>query len=213
MDLSKNLYDKVNVWKNEITEIKKHDAKLNWILKNHSKIIKFVRNKYKNMNSLRTYISALTSIMKALKGPNSTLYKRYSKEAISIQNQIQHDQNEQRIPENRKHTYVTFEEIERTREKIRQMFSADPTDVKLNQQYLVLCLYTYQPPIRREYKSMPIMNRILIENVNFIVHKDNKYHVYIRDDKVKGKHPPLDFEMSDELNRIIDTSLKYYSRR
>ena len=212
MDFTKNLKDKINVWKNDIIDIKKHDSKYAWILKNHKKIYNHIVNKYTNLNSLRSHISALTSIIKAMRGSNSYLYKQYSKIAIKIQKQIEGEQSNQTVPENRKDHYVTFEEIEQRREKIKGLFIADPTNNKLNLQYLVLCLYTYQPPIRTEYKNMRIVDKIPNKYDNFILHKNKKYFVVIQNDKVIRTHGVSIIELAHPLEDIINESLRYYPR-
>lgn len=213
MEISPALKAKINVWKNEIKDIPRHDDNLKWILNHHKLIFKFINEKYTNLNTLRSHISALTSIIKALRGQNSHLYKKYSKEAIRVQKIIESEQSNQTVSDNRKERYFTFDAIEQRREHFKKLFQADPTNNKLNLQYLVLCLYTYQPPLRMDYKDMLIVDNVPNKKDNFILKQNNKYFVVIQNDKVIRTHKSAIFELNHTLSAIIDESLKFYPRR
>ena len=58
----------------------------------------------------------------------------------------------------RKDNFVLFHDIVKRREQFRQLFEQDKTNNKYNLSYVLLSLYTMQPPIRMEYKDMEIVN-------------------------------------------------------
>ena len=45
------------------------------------------------------------------------------------------------------------------------------------------------------------------------MHKNNKYFVVIRNDKVIRSHGPAQFELSEELNNVISESLQAFPRK
>ena len=77
----------------------------------------------------------------------------------------------------------------------------------------MLSLYTHQPPNRQIYRSMLIVDKIPGNNNNFILKKGNKYYVIIQDDKVISTYGSATFELNDNLNNIINESIKAYPRK
>ena len=75
-------------------------------------------------------------------------------------------------------------------------------------------MYTMQPPIRMKYKTMQIVN-VLPKNKkeNYLLRKNNRYFVVIRDDKVIKSHGSDQFELSNDLNNVIHESLEVFPRK
>ena len=48
---------------------------------------------------------------------------------------------------------------------------------------------------------------------NYLLNKNGKYYVVIRDDKVIKSHGPAQFELSNELNNVINISLEAFPRK
>ena len=71
-----------------------------------------------------------------------------------------------------------------------------------------------QPPIRMEYKNMQIVTA-LPKNTKqiFLLNKNSKYYAVIRDDKVIKSHGADQFELSNELNSVINESLRAFPRK
>ena len=90
----------------------------------------------------------------------------------------------------------------------------DRTNNKNNLSWVLLSLYTMQPPTRMEYKNMKIVD-VLPKNKkeNYLLRKNDKYYVIIRDDKVTKSHGPDQFELSNELNNVINESLQAFPRK
>jgi hypothetical protein len=148
-----------------------------------------------------------------MKGSNSYLYKTYSKRAIAIQKDIENDLSNQSVSDNRKDHYITFDEIVQRRDNLKLEFEAEPTNYKKHLKYLLLCLYTYQCPIRKEYKNMMIVDIIPNKNDNFILRQNNGFSVVIQHDKVIRSHEAAEFKLSDALSHIIIDSLNRFPRK
>ena len=48
---------------------------------------------------------------------------------------------------------------------------------------------------------------------NYLLRKNDKYYVVIRDDNVTKSHGPDQFELSNELNNVINESLQAFPRK
>lgn len=213
-DLSKIYEQRISVWKKNILTIKKHDHNFNWIVKNHKLIENFIKSNYTNLNSLRSHLSTLTAIIKHKKGENSRIYKHYSKKAIAIQKKIEDGYKDQTLPKNRVGNHVSFEEIEKRREQLKELFNENKTDHKLNLQYLLLALYTYQPPLRQDYKDMMIVqDKVPNKKENFLLKKRDQWFVIIQQDKVIRAQGSAVFELNQLLGKIINVSLMFFPRK
>ena len=210
-DLSQNYKDKISVWSNNIPEIKKHDQSYKWIGNHHKTIYTYIKTAYTNLNTLKSHISVLASMLKLL-GTHPLYQKKYSYESTDLAKEVQNISEHQELAPNR--NFVSLDEIEARRDELLELFRNNKSNNKLNLQSLMLSLYTYQPPIRQNYKDMLIVDKIPDNNNNnFILKKGNKYYVVIQDDKVVNTYGPANFELNDKLNNIIDESLQAYPRK
>ena len=227
MELSKNDIDRVNVWKKSILEgvLKtsnglgqspkpvQHDEKFNWFFKHHKRVHDFIISNYTNLNSQRSHLSTLAKMYKVFKGTYSYLYRKYSNESIKLQKKIENESLDQKISDHRKYNYITIKQIEQQRDILEKSFHEFSAKNKTNLQYLLLCLYTLQPPLRQDYKNMLIVHdKVPNKKDNFLLKKQNKYFIVIQHDKVIRQHGPATLQLNDQLNTIIDESLSCYPR-
>jgi len=213
MDFSEN---NINIFKSWISALSiPFNKNYKSLIPFHTQIYEYIDKKYTNENSKRVHLSSLAKLFKIYNGENSSLYKKYSKLAIKLQKQIELKNLSQEVNENRKDNYLTFNNILNKREEYKKLFLEHPEDHKINQQYLILCLYTMQPPIRQEYKDMKFVSSVPHDKTkNYILKKFDKYFVIINKDKISKNYTNKDlFELSSELCSTIDESLKYYPRK
>ena len=152
--LSKNHQDKVKTWLNNIPGIKGSLDNLNWINRYHRKIYKYINDTYTKKNSLKSHLSTLGQIVKLL--GNERAYFQYSAESTAIQKQISKQNKEQQTDPERLNNFVCFNDIVKRRDEFGKRFEEAPNDNKLNLSHLLLSLYTYQPPLRQDWKNVMI---------------------------------------------------------
>ncbi len=161
--LSKINKERSNVWLNKLKL--KFDDSYNWVFKNHERIYKFILEHYNNMNSRRSHISTLASILREL--GKIDLYEHYSKIAIQLQKKIEDEALDNQLIDSRKDLKITYNDVLQKRNEYKDLFMKDMNNKKLNFQYLILCLYTYQSPLRRDYVNMRIVTSIPKNKDNF----------------------------------------------
>ena len=107
--------------------------------------------------------------------------------------------------------WLPFQDVINIREKLKLN---NNDSIKDNYKYLILSLYTYQPPLRNNYNNMIILNDYIGNDVtyNYIVklNKSNNYIVSINNDKVNKKTGSINLLLSNELSNIINDSLLLY---
>ena len=192
---------KISAWEKKLPELVK-DNNYKWIAKNHKKIYEYIRSKYTNKNTLKGHISVLAGILREL-DTLPRVQQRYSKISTDLCLELQDESKKQELLPQRKQNFVLFQDIVKRREQFRKLFEADKSNNKNNLSYVLLSLYTMQPPLRQDYKDMQIVD-VLPKNkkLNYLLHKNNKYYVVIRDDKVIQSHGSAQFELSNELNNF-----------
>ena len=88
MNLSSDYKQKILTWKNNISNITKHDDSLKWIVLNHSKIYNYIKNTYKNDNTKKGHISVLAGILRSL-NVKPRIMRKYNDESIKLLKEIQ----------------------------------------------------------------------------------------------------------------------------
>jgi len=212
MNFSPDYNMKVSTWEKKIPELVQ-DNNYKWIAKNHKKIYEYITTHYTNKNTLKGHISVLAGILRAL-DTLPLIQKRYSKIATELCLELQDESKKQELLPQRKENFVFFQDIVKRREQFRELFLNDKTNNKYNLSWVLLSLNTYQPPIRMEYKDMQIVDALpKNKKQNYLLHKNGKYYVVIRNDKVIKSHKAAQFELPQELNNVINTSLEAFPRK
>ena len=156
MEFSNDYMTKISTWEKKLPDLVRNDN-YNWIAKNHKQIFEYIMKNYENKNTLKGHLSVLSGILKALdKQPRAM--KKYSKMATELCLELQNESKNQELLPQRKDNFVSLEDIIRQRDQFKYAFEQDRSNNKYNLSWVLLSLYTMQPPIRMEYKDMEIVN-------------------------------------------------------
>ena len=188
-------------------------------LKNYDNIIEFL-GKFK-LPTKRNYISSILVVLRAYnkKSYDEVLqkYREYltglNTEYNSVINTHQKDMKQQE-------NWATLSELKKGlriyQNQIRDLdlLNKDKLNTKqmnIIQAYLVVALYTLQPPVRLNYADMKIITdpKDIADGKNYLLNKSrNKKSFIFQDYKTSGKHGKIDQPISKELNTIINKWLK-----
>ena len=167
-----------------------------------------IKNKIDKLkpNTRRTYIIAITSILRCLTNPEKKpskklkkLYDDYSK-ILDEYNTSLKDQTE--ITEGTK--IISNDKIDEIYKDVKIKANNKQASKQDQQDYLILSLYTLQAPRRsKDYIYMKVIN-----NYNNELSKDFNYYdgykFYFNVYKTRGKYGEVIIEVSNELKKIID---------
>lgn len=166
----------------------------------------------KSKESLHTRKNYLLAVGKLLKNNNFEC-KHYYEEALKTKILIDDNCKDQKLNKYRKNNYVDWETIIKKRQQLKRLFKKDYNNDNVNQQFLILCLYTMIPPLRNDYNNVEIVDKIIDKENNYIIKIDDAYHFYLNKDKMNYKKGQQIFIFPDKLNRVIDMSLDKFDRK
>jgi hypothetical protein len=183
--------------------------------------LEFVFEKHPLINNLITMRNSSIStqklnysvLAKILKESDETNYKVYSEIATDLQKQCLELDKTNSIDKNEIKYYKTLPEII---EKRDQLYKDRFNSLRDNYKYLVLSLYTKTPPLRTEWRNMPLIkNGISDPDINQLLEilPAVKYIVYINNDKVSSSREPLTYDLPKELTNDIFQSLVHFPRK
>ena len=212
--LIKKYQENVNIWINKInysSVVTKDD--LIWVKKYHAKIGEYIEKNYLNLNTKKTHYVTLAKIFQLM--DNAMLYSKYKKKYMDIIEILKGEIPKQKISGNKILNWVPNEIIVAKRDELEKEHIKDPKNVLIHFQYLVLCLYTLEPPKRQEYKNMMIITNNSQDDKlnNFILHTNTKSYIIINKDKVTKYYGSIKLELTNILHKVITKSLKIYPRK
>lgn len=171
-----------------------------------------IKNKIDKLkpNTKRTYIIAITSILKCLTNPDKKpskklkkLYDDYSK-ILDEYNTTLKDQTE--ITEGTK--VISNDKIDEIYNEIKLKGTKKEASKQDQQDYLIISLYTLQPPRR----SKDFIYMKVVDNYSKDLSKDYNYYdgykFYYNVYKTRGKYGEVILEVPKELNIIINNYIK-----
>lgn len=171
-----------------------------------------IKNKIDKLkpNTRRTYIIAITSILRCLTNPEKKpskklkkLYEDYSK-ILDEYNTTLKDQTQ--ITEGTK--IISNDKIDEIYNEVKLKGTKKGASKQDQQDYLILSLYTLQPPRRsKDYIYMKVVDKYDEELSKEFNYYDG-YKFYFNIYKTRGRYGEVILEVSKELKKIIDTYIK-----
>lgn len=205
----------VATWINKGIVSEESKSDLNIILNNHEKVSEYIIETFDRLNTLRLSFISLANLFKFIRGDKNKKYILYMQKAHEYGLKQSKLDKKGILSESMKKNMITFEQLIKKREQYKLLFKKNPHDNKVNLQYLILCLYSYESPKRRNYIDMEIKSRKigLKDNKNYLIKYVNDKYIIIFNDKtskIKGK---AEMELTKILGKIISKSLKEYPRK
>lgn len=197
----------INIIKSWLSKYKDLDPtcnldNLDWIIEKHESIYQFIKEHYSKPNTIKTHLSTLGKVLRLNNHPEWSIY---SEESTDINNDIVNINKEQRLTQTEQTNWLTYNDIIKKRDELKTTHMAS---LKNHYNYLILCLYTLQPPLRSEWSNMGVGGGI---TDNFILLDDKV--IIINKDKVSSKIGPGVIKIiNPQLIEIIKDSLNTWNR-
>lgn len=180
-------------------------------LKNPKKLIKTIQSEYGNNNTRKTYFSRIIQLIKEnpqWKVPASTL-SQYRNIFEKLDKLAQDKVDTNKMTDKEKKNWIDFKEMSKIREKL----SHEAKDFTSYQDYLIISLYTLNPPVRLDYTPMKVVKTCKIgqnENVNVLC-MTKKPKFIMNKFKTAKFYGPNEIEISPSLKKIIDDWFRLYN--
>lgn len=213
----------------------KDDDNIDWVVQEHSllydEIIKHGINNDLSQSTIRGYIIAMMHIIKIYyHTKNNDVYKKYQDIIENMKQNIIYNENNNKLnkSELKKGGVIPFQLLLDKQKEIQEQFNQylyDPNvNLKnninaflVNQDLLLISLYTLMPPVRNEIKELLFTNTFPDDD------DDNNYIIILPDKTIqfyygciKKKHSKLiinDNEIDKNLKEIILHSYILYTRK
>lgn len=221
----KNISASIKFFRNNFPSFKKYKTTddLSWVINQHRQLTAEIFDYYgsresKRVATLKSRFNAITRIFRiAFDTKNYELYDKYSSIVIFLGTYVEDDENENELSELELKKFITFDivlnkqkELQRQFEDIENKQTARAYD--LNQELLLVSLYSLIPPLRNEIKSLKFTK----------TSQKNGDWIYIRNDdvildlnEIKKRHPSIYFNLNEEapeLAKIVKQSYILYPR-
>lgn len=170
-------------------------------IKDSDKTIKMIQDKYNNLNSQKSYLSSIMSYVRdELKDPElSKEYNIYHKELrIKIAENLSENTKDEK--------FIEWGDIIKYRSELKQ----SATNKGAFFDYLLLSLYTYNPPLRANYNKIRITKKNLNTDENLLI-DTKKPKFIIKSYKTSKTGGDININIGKELKTIIDFWMKHYS--
>lgn len=205
----KTLFNNVEKWLNK--DIKINLNNLEWVDLFSSKLINYVEKTYSNKESQKSYLSAIAKVLEN----NVKKNKEINIKVAKLRQENYELECENKLDEKEQENYKTYNEIVEIRNNLKEDWENDLLNNTKNIKYLIVCLYSMTPPIRKEWIDMKIVDKKplnKVNKINFLLKKDNGYELFIDNDKVSKTTKALKYSLPSVLVDVINKSLTYYPR-
>lgn len=184
---------------------------LKWVEDNHKKLYNIIMTKptITKDSSRKTSVSALVSAFKKLQ--NKTLEDYYDKIRDTLQEKLDDEYGKNEKTDRHIGTYEEFIALRNKLQKTRNKSLVD------NYKYLITAVFTYQYPLRYEWRNVKFSN----EPYENTTRDENDKQHYLMTDKYGDMilslgeykaHDPIDIPLNNTLKEIILESLNKFKR-
>lgn len=225
--VKENLYTQL---KTKLKEKDLSDGSISLYLRNLKKLnndeefnnIKFLSkpdeiiNKIKDLkdNTKRGYLISIVSVLKILGDKQKSLYKKYYKLMIDINNKIKEKPTEEKT-ETQSKNWIEWDEVMKIYNDMKDNLKLNKTKITEKQynellNYILLSLYVLIPPRRNlDWQKMLILcNNNIDDKYNFLDIKNKQFIFNVF--KTSKKDGKLILDIPDDLMNVINLYLKYH---
>tara|TARA_R110002073_G_scaffold130239_2_gene276924 strand:+ start:1 stop:921 length:921 start_codon:yes stop_codon:yes gene_type:complete len=188
-------------------------------LKDYDNIIEFL-GKFK-LPTKRNYISSILVVLRAYnKSTYDEVLQKYREYLTGLNTEYNSEINTHEKSMKQKNNWATLSDLKKGlrlyQNQIRDLdllnkAKLNTKQINIIQSYLVVALYTLQPPVRLNYANMKIIKNLseVEDGKNYLLNKSRNIKSFIfQDYKTSGKHGKITQPIGKELNTIINKWLK-----
>ena len=221
----KNIAGSIKFFRNNLPGFQqyKDNDDISWVVNQHRLLVVEILEYYatkekKSLATIKSRFNAITRIFRiAYDTKNYELYEKYSALVIFLNQQFEADEFDNVLSEEEMKKFVTFDvvldkqkELQAQFELLRNKNSRIAYD--LNQDLLLVSLYSLIPPLRLEPMTLKFTNQVQ-RSQDWIVIKPDMVQMDLNE--IKKKHDAILFNLTDdapELARILRESYELYPR-
>lgn len=196
----------------------------NFLITRPNKVIKYIISKYPNLNSQKSYLASIVQELRKHKDGKEnklTLINKevtdkkielYNSKMLKAYNKVENEREKNELTDKEKKNWIEWEDVIKVREKLQS--KTNKKEKRSFFDYLIVSLYTYQPPIRGEYGTMKVVKskkEAKDKNENFLVWGKDKEFIIHRY-KTASKYGTKVIKVCKDLTPIISFWFKHFNK-
>lgn len=210
-ELSKTALKNLQTLYNHLTDGReKMSADLKWVYANHKALYDICKSDSFTIKTQKSYLSALISALYHLK--KDYLASQYEKNREDLQKRIDYDYGENEQPR-----IGTFDDLVAKRNELAKNRNKSLKD---NYLHIITSLYTYQAPLRKEWRQVQFETTKPFEKFKRSIKQQKQHFLFwnkngdlvIALGEYKA-HPPINITLSKTLQDIIVNSFEKFPRK
>ena len=222
----KNISASVKFFYNNLPSFKKYktvDA-IDWVVKEHRlltvEILEYYAKKEKtSLATIKSRFNAITRIFRiAYETKNYQLYTKYSGLVIFLGAQFEDDEFNNELSDLELKKFITFDVVLNKQRQLQQQFEGmqnklTTTAYDVNQDLLLISLYSLIPPLRGEVKTLKFAKTPQRAGDWIVIQNDGEVKLDLNEEK--KRHMAIVFRLSEEtpkLAKILKESYELYPR-
>lgn len=221
---NKSNLDRVKLWYKKVLgkDVNTLPNDLKWIVKNETKIVKYINDTYKTPTSKKSHLSTLAVVFRELGNKNKQ--RLYAAELQALLDVYNEKKKRQDLQGKEIENWVSHDQVLEKLDDLKQK-AKDTNKVSDNLKHLALSLYVLQPPLRLDYGDVIITDQEppKSETQNYLYRKrTGRYVLYLNRDKVSRvvdkktkelKYGKAIIRLKKKVGSIIEKSLESFPRK
>jgi hypothetical protein len=195
---------------------------LSWIVRKHrlllTEILEYSIPRKLSLSSIEAEINVILRIMLITLGTRlHPLYMKYQTFVAELKKSVRQREGTNQLNElEAARGLVPWPEwLDRQKDLQNRFYAIGNKQTKqayaLNQELLLVSLYSLIPPLRNEPKTLEFTTQANQQKGNYVLFENDKVFLDLRD--IKKKHDPIKLDIPDILQKLLRDSYKLYERQ
>ena len=221
----KNIASSIRFFVNNLPAFQQYKGQdeLDWVVNHHrlltTELLVYSRDHKSSIATLKSKFNAITRIIRlAYKSKTPDLYRKFSQIVLDIGQYFDLDEARNELSPEEEKKFIAWEVVVAKQKQLEKQFNTiqnknSKIAYELNNDLLLLSLYSLIPPLRNEVKHLKFTD----------TKKEDYDYIYFSHQNIvvldlnleKKRHDPIEFNVSKEspkLAKIIEESYKLYPR-
>ena len=222
----KNIATSIKFFSNNLPSFKqyKNQDELDWVVQHHRlltlELLTYTLNQHSSVATLKSKFNGITRIIRlSYKSKSPDLYEKFSRIVSDLGHYFEDDEFDNELSPEELKKFIQWDDVIAKQKSLENTFNSilnkqNKIAYDMNNDLLLLSLYSLIPPLRNEIKHLEFTNS---------KNEDGDYIWFAEDDRIlldlnleKKRHDPIQFNLTKDapkLATLIENSYKLYPRK
>ena len=222
----KNIATSIKFFSNNLPSFKQYKTQdeLDWVVQHHRlltlELLTYTLNQHSSVATLKSKFNGITRIIRlSYKSKSPDLYEKFSRIVSDLGHYFEDDEFDNELSPEELKKFIQWDDVIAKQKSLENTFNSilnkqNKIAYDMNNDLLLLSLYSLIPPLRNEIKHLEFTNS---------KNEDGDYIWFATDDRIlldlnleKKRHDPIQFNLTKDapkLATLIENSYKLYPRK